>query len=533
MLRISEIKVSINQGLDCLKSSIVNKLKIKDSDLIAYTIFKKSVDARRKDNIQFVYTVDVEVKNEEKVFALRSKDPHVMQTPDISYQYVKTGNQKLSHPPVVVGSGPAGLFAGLILAQMGYCPIVLERGKAVEERSKDVDLFWRTGKLNPESNVQFGEGGAGTFSDGKLTTQIKDTRCRKILEELVVAGAPEEIIYYSKPHVGTDHLRRVVKNLRETIKSLGGEVRFGSKATDIIIENGKIKGVEVNGGEVIPTEVAVMAVGHSARDTFKMLHQRGTYIQQKAFSIGVRIEHPQTLINKSQYGSAAENPNLGAADYKLSYHAKNGRSAYTFCMCPGGQVVASSSEEGGVVTNGMSYYARDLVNANSALLVGVGPDDFDSDHPLAGVHFQQKWEKKAFEAGGSTHYAPAQLVKDFLIDTPSTELGEVKPSYTPGVKLTDLRECLPEFVTETMKEAIVELDRKLKGFAMEDAVMTGVETRSSSPIRILRNESCEGNIQGLYPSGEGAGYAGGIISAAVDGVKVAEAIAQNYAPLKC
>ncbi len=531
MLRVAEIKVPIDKDEVYLKMEIIKKLKIKENDLISYRIFKKSIDARKKDKIQFVYTVDAEVKNYNKILE-KTKDPHIMPTPKLTYQMIETGTKKMTNPPIVVGTGPAGLFAGLILARMGYCPILLERGKSVEERSKDVDLFWRKGVLNPESNVQFGEGGAGTFSDGKLTTQIKDLRCKKVLEELVEAGAPEEIIYYSKPHVGTDHLRRVVKNIRETIIALGGQVKFESKVTDIIVENGKVTGVQVNKQGIIPTETVVLAVGHSARDTFEMLHEKEVGIQQKAFSIGVRIEHPQGMVNKSQYGTAAENPALGAADYKLSYHAKNGRSAYTFCMCPGGQVVAAASEEGRVVTNGMSYYARNLENANSALLVGVTPEDFNSDHPLAGVYFQQKWEEEAFKAGGSNYYAPVQLVKDFLKDIPSTQLGIVKPSYTPGVHLTDLRNCLPNYVTDTMKEAIVALDGKLKGFAMEDAVMTGVETRSSSPIRIIRNESLESNIQGLYPSGEGAGYAGGIISAAVDGIKVAEAIAKNFSPIK-
>ncbi|WP_026476597.1 NAD(P)/FAD-dependent oxidoreductase [Alkaliphilus transvaalensis] len=531
MIRIAEIKLSIDQNEEMLKDIILKKLKVNETDLKGYTIYKKSIDARKKDQIQFVYTLDVDIKNEDKVLN-RIKDKNIIKTPNKAYQYVETGSSKLSYPPVVIGTGPAGLFAGLILARMGYRPIILERGKAVDERSRDVADFWKNGKLDPESNVQFGEGGAGTFSDGKLTTQIKDIRCRKILEELVEAGAPEEIIYYSKPHVGTDHLRRVVKNIRETIIALGGEVRFSSKATNFIIKEDKIAGVEVNHEEVIPTEAVVLAVGHSARDTFHMLYENKIDIQQKAFSIGVRIEHPQEIINKSQYGTCWENSKLGAADYKLSYHARNGRSAYTFCMCPGGQVVAAASDEGGVVTNGMSYYARNLENANSALLVGVGPEDFHDNHPLAGVFFQEKWEKEAFKAGGSNYHAPAQLVKDFLQDVSSTELGKVKPSYTPGVHLTDLRECLPNFVTETMKEALLELDKKLKGFAMGDSIMTGVETRSSSPIRILRNQDLESNIIGLYPSGEGAGYAGGIISAAVDGIKVAEAIAKKYAPLQ-
>ncbi len=530
MLRITEIKISIHEDQEQqLKHEILKKLHIKEAALLNYRIYKKSIDARKKDHILFVYIVDVLVQDEGKVLE-KSRDAHLSETPEMVYPFVDPGEEKLSHPPVVIGTGPAGLFAGLLLAQMGYCPIILERGKAVEERSKDVDQFWKTGKLDPESNVQFGEGGAGTFSDGKLTTQIKDLRCRKVLEELVEAGAPAEIIYYSKPHVGTDHLRRVVKNLRQQIIALGGQVHFQSKVTDIKVEEGHIRALEINDNHWLPAEAVVLALGHSARDTFQMLFDRAVSIEPKSFSIGVRIEHPQELINKSQYGKAAENPKLGAADYKLSYHSKNKRSAYTFCMCPGGKVVAAASEEGAVVTNGMSYYARNLENANSALLVGVNPEDFGSDHPLAGVFYQQEWERAAFKAGGSNYYAPAQLVKDFLQGVPSQQLGSVKPSYAPGIQLTDLRSCLPDYVTETMKEAIVELDKKLRGFALGDGVMTGIETRSSSPVRIKRNECFESNIKGLYPSGEGAGYAGGIISAAVDGIKVAEAVAQKFAP---
>lgn len=531
MLRVTGIKISINQSETDLKNAILKKMKISDKELIDYKIYKESIDARKSNELYFVYTVDVQVENEEKVIK-SSKSKDITISPNMEYEYVKSGNTKLSNPPIIVGMGPAGLFAALILAEMGYCPIVLERGKKVEERAKDVNNFWKTGKIDLGSNVQFGEGGAGTFSDGKLTTQIKDIRCRKILQEFIEAGASGEILYVSKPHVGTDILQVVVKNIREKIISLGGEVHFESKVTDFIINEGMVKGVKVNDDKTLNTEIVAMAIGHSARDTFETIYERGLKINQKPFSIGVRIEHPQQLINKSQYGIFAEHPRLGSADYKLVHHCKNGRSVYTFCMCPGGTVVAAASEEGGIVTNGMSEHARDKANANSALLVGVDLEDFESDHPLAGVYFQRKWEQMAFKAGGSNYHAPAQLVGDFLEDIPSTGLGSVKPSYSPEIKLTDLKECLPTYVVDAFKEALVELDKKLKGFAKADSIMTGVETRSSSPIRIQRDESFQSNITGIYPSGEGAGYAGGIVSAAVDGIKIAEAIALKYAPLK-
>ena len=531
MLRVTGIKITIDQKEKDLKNALLKKLKINESDLIEYRIYKESIDARKRDQLYFVYTIDVDVKNEDKVIK-KCKSNDITVTPNMEYQYVHKGDIKLNNPPVIIGFGPAGLFAGLILAEMGYCPIILERGKNVDDRAKDVEHFWKTGELVVDSNVQFGEGGAGTFSDGKLTTQIKDPRCRKILEEFIEAGAPEEILYSSKPHVGTDILQYVVKNIRKKIISLGGEVFFESKATDFIIDDGKVSGVQINKGTVIDAQAVVVAVGHSARDTFEAIYESGLEINQKPFSIGVRIEHPQEIINQSQYGTFADHPRLGAADYKLVHHCKNGRSVYTFCMCPGGTVVASASEEGGVVTNGMSEHARDKENANSALLVGVGPEDFGSDHPLAGMYFQRKLEQKAFVEGGSNYHAPAQLVGDFLDGKPSTSLGKVNPSYTPGIKPTDLKNCLPTYVVEAFKEALVELDKRLKGFGMKDAIMTGVETRSSSPIRIVRDENLESNIHGIYPSGEGAGYAGGIVSAAVDGIKIAEAIAEKFAPSK-
>lgn len=523
MLRIPNIKLAIKEDRMALKKEILNRLNIREESLISYKVVKQSIDARKKNDICFVYTVDAEIVDEQKV--LRGiKNKSIIVAPDGSYEYVTKGAKNIDIRPVIVGTGPAGLFAGLILAQMGYKPILLERGKAVKQRAEDVEIFWNTGKLNTESNVQFGEGGAGTFSDGKLNTLTKDPRGGKVLEEFVTAGAPRDILYMNKPHIGTDILRNVVVNIRNTIISLGGEVHFESKLTDMVIEDGELKGIIVNDGETIETNTLLLAVGHSARDTFEMLYGKGIVINQKAFSIGVRIEHPQELIDKSQYGNFAGNSKLGAADYKLSGHFNNGRSAYTFCMCPGGEVVAAASEENRLVTNGMSYHQREQENANSALLVNVTPEDFDSEHPLAGLEFQRKWEGLAFEAGGGDYRAPAQLVGDFLKDTPSLGFRTVKPSYTPGIELTDLRRCLPDYVTDTIKKALPEFNKRIKGFAHPDSIMTGVETRSSSPIRIERDENYESNIKGIYPIGEGAGYAGGIISAAVDGIRVAEEI---------
>jgi uncharacterized FAD-dependent dehydrogenase len=526
MIRVSEIKLSLDQDESKLIEEVAKKLHIPVKDIKNYKIFKKSVDARKKNDVHFVYSVDVEVENEDKVLKKYSKKG-VIKTPEFKDEFEIKKPPKNFIRPVVVGFGPAGLFAGLTLAQMGLEPIILERGKPVDERAKDIELFWETGKLNTESNVQFGEGGAGTFSDGKLTTLIKDPRCRKVLEEFVAAGAPEEILYINKPHIGTDILREVVKNIRKTIISLGGDVRFNSKVTDLIIEDNRIIGVKINDKEILECDKVLLALGHSARDTFYMLYEKGIEIKQKGFSIGVRIEHPQRLIDESQYGEFAGHEKLGAADYKLSGHFDNGRSAYTFCMCPGGVVVGAASEENMVVTNGMSYHARDKENANSALLVGVVPEDYGSEHPLAGVEFQRKWERLAFEAGGGNYKAPAQRVGDFLENRPSSHYGSILPSYKPGVKMTDLRLCLPNYVTDTIDMALRLFDKKIKGFANPDAIMTGVETRSSSPIRIQRDESLQSNIKGIYPVGEGAGYAGGIISAAVDGIRVAEMVAKG------
>ncbi len=530
MLRVSGIKLSLNEDESELKHKLVKKLKVNPSDIVRYNIFRQAVDARKRNRIHFVYTVDVELANENKVLN-KLQDSEVKVAPPQQYEFVPTGKEILYHRPVVVGTGPAGLFAGLLLAQMGYSPLLLERGADVDARTEIVNSFWHTANLNEECNVQFGEGGAGTFSDGKLTTLIKDKRCGKVLEELVLAGAPEKITYSHKPHVGTDILRSVVKGIRKRITELGGEVRFNAKLTGIMVENGRMQGVKVNNSEVLATDVLVLAIGHSARDTFTMLFDQGVHMSPKPFSIGVRVEHPQELINRAQYKDLAGHPKLGPAEYKLAYHAPGGRSAYTFCMCPGGTVVAAASEAGHVVTNGMSEFARDKPNANSALLVGVKPEDFSSVHPLAGIDFQRQWESRAFASGGKDYRAPAQLVGDFLADRPSKALGSVEPSYTMSVKPADLKNSLPEYVIKTLREAICKFDSKIKGFALPDAVLTGVETRSSSPVRIQRNELGESNIAGLYPAGEGAGYAGGIISSAVDGMRMAENIAIKYKPL--
>ncbi len=532
MIRVSNLKLNIDEDISLLKKHLLKKLKIKEVDIISYSIYKEAIDARKRGRIDFVYTVDVELKNEKKILKNGLRD--VVEIKQKNYIGVEIGSQKLDNRPVVIGSGPAGLFASLLLAQKGYCPILLERGLDVDTRSKDIDEFWDNRKFKSNSNVQFGEGGAGTFSDGKLTTRIKDIRCRKVLDELVNFGSPEEILYSYKPHVGTDILKNVVKNIRNEIIKLGGEVRFNSLVTDVVIENNEIKAVKVNDEDVIHTDVAILAVGHSARDTYKMLHKKGVSLIQKPFAIGARIEHPQELINKSQYKEFYNHPRLGAADYRLIEHTSNLRTAYTFCMCPGGSVIASASNEFEVVTNGMSEHARDKVNANSAFLVNVLPSDFESDDPLAGITFQEKYEKLAYKLGGENYNAPIQLVGDFLNDKESNSIGNIEPSYKPGYNLTDLRECLPQFVTDTMKEALVKLDNKLNGFAIHDAVLTGVETRSSAPVRIVRDEdSLESiNTKNLYPCGEGAGYAGGIVTAAVDGIKCAEKVIQKYSNLK-
>ncbi len=564
MLRLTEIKLPIEHPEGEIKAAIFKRLNIAESDLLRYEVFKRGVDARKKNDILFTYTLDVALRDEAAVLAQFRKDPHVGVTPDTGYHFVahapsdffskveQGGDERATQTvlsarqgvseeantappmkrnpkrPVVIGMGPAGLFAGLILAQMGFRPIILERGKAVRERTKDTWGLWRQGKLDPESNVQFGEGGAGTFSDGKLYSQIKDPRYlgRKVLTEFVKAGAPEEIMYVSHPHIGTFRLVGMVEKMRETIQSLGGEIRFQSRVNDVEIDNGQVRAVVLSSGERIATNHLVLAIGHSARDTFEMLHKRGVYIEAKPFSIGFRIEHPQSLIDRARYGSNAGNPLLGAADYKLVHHAANGRSVYSFCMCPGGTVVAATSEPGRVVTNGMSQYSRNERNANSGIVVGITPEDYPGG-PLAGVEFQRRWESRAFELGGGTYHAPGQLVGDFLAGKPSRNFGEVQPSYTPGVHLTDLSTALPDYAIAAIREALPAFAKQIRGFDLADAVLTGVETRTSSPVRIKRNDDDlqSLNTRGLYPTGEGAGYAGGILSAAVDGIKVAEAVA--------
>jgi len=538
MLRITEIKLPIENAqslihqTDEIKAALLKRLEIPESDLIHFDIFKRGVDARKSHAILYVYSLDVEVKNEEKILAKFRKDAHIKPAPDTSYKFVATTEIATQARPVIVGFGPAGIFAALILAQGGFKPIVLERGKEVRKRTQDTWGLWRKSTLNPESNVQFGEGGAGTFSDGKLYSQIKDPKHygRKVIQEFVKAGAPEEIMYVSHPHIGTFRLVGMVEEMRKTITELGGEIRFESRVDDIEIENNQVQAVVLQTGERLATNHLVLAVGHSARDTFEMVHKRGIYIEAKPFSIGFRIEHPQSIIDKARYGRSYSEDlltKLGAADYKLVHHAKNGRSVYSFCMCPGGTVVAAASEPNRVVTNGMSQYSRNERNANAGIVVGITPEQDYPGHPLAGMELQRQLESQAFIAGGSNYQAPGQLIGDFLQNQPSTQFGEVTPSYKPGVHLTNLASVLPEFAITAIREAIPEFAKQVKGFDLADGVLTGVETRTSSPIRIKRDDdSLESiNTKGLYPCGEGAGYAGGILSAGVDGIKVAEAVA--------
>ena len=530
MLRLTEIKLPLDHLEDELQSAILRKLQIPPEELIRHSIFKRSHDARKRGEIALVYILDIETTQDELLLQRFKKDPHVMVTPDMSYRLVAQAPRNLDIRPIVIGTGPCGMFAGLMLARMGFRPILLERGKTVRERTADTFGFWRKkSDLNPESNAQFGEGGAGTFSDGKLYSQVRDAKNygRQVLTELVNAGASPEILYINKPHIGTFKLVGIVEKMRATIESLGGEIRFQSRVEDIEIEQGQVRGVTLASGEQIASNHVVLAVGHSARDTFQMLLNRGVYIEAKPFSIGFRIEHPQPLIDRARFGAQAGHRILGAADYKLVHHAKNGRSVYSFCMCPGGLVVAATSELGRVVTNGMSQYSRNERNANSGIVVGITPDDYPGG-PLAGVDFQRRLEAVAFELGGSTYDAPGQLVGDFLANRPSQSLGNVRPSYEPGVKLGDLSLSLPDYAIEAIREALPAFDRQIQGFAMDDATLTGVETRTSSPIRIKRREDGQSvNITGLYPAGEGAGYAGGILSAGIDGIKVAEAVALN------
>jgi len=524
MLRITDIRLPIDHSPDALRAAIAAKLR--PATIESFTVIKRGQDARKKPKIFYVYTVDVAAKDEAAILA-RTKDPHVRSAPDTEYKFVARAPENFQRP-LVIGAGPCGLFAGLVLAQMGFRPIILERGKVVRERTKDTWALWRKNILTPESNVQFGEGGAGTFSDGKLYSQIKDPRFlgRKVLTEFVKAGAPEEILTEAHPHIGTFRLVTMVERVRETIEKLGGEYRFKSKVTDLLLDSRQLKGVRLEGGEEIKSDHVVLAVGHSARDVFQMLLDRGVAIEAKPFSIGFRIEHPQSLIDRAKFG--ASNKQLGAAEYRLVHHASNGRSVYSFCMCPGGTVVAAASEEGRVVTNGMSQYSRNERNANAGIVVGITPDDYApyGEGPLAGIALQRHWEAEAFVAGGKNYAAPAQKVGDFLAARPSSELGTVVPSYRPGVTPTDLAACLPDYAIAAIREALSAFGRQIKGFDMDDAVLTGVETRTSSPVRVPRGADFQSvNTPGLFPGGEGAGFAGGILSAGVDGIKLAEAVA--------
>lgn len=531
MLRLSNIILPLEHSEADLRSAVITKLAINESELLNYSLYKRSYDARKKKNILFIYSLDVDTRINEQLLEQFAEDAQVKLRPDDSYQFVTQAPEKLNERPLIIGMGPCGLFAGLILAQMGFKPIILERGKAVRKRTVDTFDLWRKRNLNVESNVQFGEGGAGTFSDGKLYTQIKDPHHhgRKVLQEFVAAGAPAEILYLSKPHIGTFRLVPMLEKMRTTIESLGGEVRFEQRVDNVLIEDKRIQGVVLaNGGRILSQHI-VFAIGHSARDTFQMLFDKGVFIEAKPFSVGFRIEHPQSLIDRCRFGEYAGSELLGAADYKLVHHCKNGRSVYSFCMCPGGTVVAATSAVGHIVTNGMSQYSRNERNANSAIVVGIDPEEDYPGHPLAGLELQQSLEKQAYVLGGENYDAPAQLVGDFLANKPSQVLGKVEPSYKPGIKLGDLSTSLPNYAIAAIREAIPAFDKKIRGFAMHDAVLTAVETRTSSPIRIKRDrDSLQSiNIQGLYPAGEGAGYAGGILSAAVDGIKIAEALAQD------
>jgi uncharacterized FAD-dependent dehydrogenase len=550
MLRITELRLPLDHPEPALRAAIVARLGIRDAELTGFSVFKRGHDARKKTAIVLSYTVDCELVDEASVRARFASDTHIRPSPDTRYRFAGHAPADFYTPerprPVVVGFGPCGLFAALVLAQMGLQPLVLERGRAVRQRTRDTWGLWRQGVLDPESNVQFGEGGAGTFSDGKLWSQISDPRqlTRKVLTEFVQAGAPDEILYVSKPHIGTFRLVSMVEKMRAQIESLGGEIRFEQRVTDLHIEDGAVRGLTLASGEQIDAEHVVLALGHSARDTFQMLHARGVSMEAKPFSIGVRIEHPQGLIDRARFGPSAGHPLLGAADYRLVHHARNGRSVYSFCMCPGGTVVAATSESGRVVTNGMSQYSRNERNANAGIVVGIHPQDYRQDgqtegpvNPLDGMAFQRFWEGRAFALGGGGYRAPGQLLADFVKRQPSAALGGVEPSYKPGVLMTDLTgragpAVLPPEVIEAMREALPAFERQIKGFAMPDAVLTGVETRTSSPLRITRGRDHQSlNVRGLYPAGEGAGYAGGIMSAGVDGIEVAEAVAAQMLSL--
>ncbi|KAA0939496.1 NAD(P)/FAD-dependent oxidoreductase [Psychrobacter sp. ANT_H59] len=533
MIRLTEIKLPLNHAPEDLTTAITTKLKISAEQMASFVMFKRGYDARNKRNIQLIYTLDITLTDLDltnDLLAQFESDNHVKATPDTSYKYVGEAPKDLTERPVVIGFGPCGLLAGLTLAQMGFKPIIIERGNEVRQRTKDTFGFWRQRKLNTESNVQFGEGGAGTFSDGKLYSQVKDPNHygRKVMTEFVKAGAPDEILFVSKPHIGTYKLVTMVEKMRAEIIALGGEVRFATRVDDLHITDSKVTGVTLNTGETLKTSHVILAVGHSARDTFQMIHDKGVYVEAKPFSIGFRIEHKQSTIDQARFGDNAGNEILGAADYKLVHHCKNGRSVYSFCMCPGGTVVAAASEEGRVVTNGMSQYSRNERNANSAIVVGIDPERDYPNHPLAGIELQRQLETLAFELGGKDYSAPAQTIGDFLKGKPNSELGDVNPSYTPGITLTDLSKALPDFAVDAIREAIPAFNKKIKGFSSDDGLLTGVETRTSSPISIKRNKEFQSiNTKGLFPAGEGAGYAGGILSAGIDGIKVAEAVAKS------
>ncbi len=536
MIRITELKLPLHHADEALPAAICKRLRITPRDLIRFEVARRGHDARDRNAILLVYTVDVAVKSEGIVLARFRRDRDVTTTPDT--RYTPPGPPRAGAArPVVIGTGPCGLFAALILAQSGYRPIIVERGKVVRERTKDTWGLWRRSVLNPESNVQYGEGGAGTFSDGKLYSRIKDPRHlnRKVLTEFVKAGAPEEILTEAHPHIGTFRLVTMVESIRETIESLGGEYRFSTRVDGLDVATDatgarRVRGLHLNGGDYLAADRVVLAIGHSARDTFAMLHEAGVFVEAKPFSIGVRIEHPQGWIDRARFGRDAGNRILGAAEYHISHHCSNGRTVYSFCMCPGGTVVAATSEEGRVATNGMSQYSRNERNANSGFVVGIDPArDYPGD-PLAGLALQRHWEERAFVAGGSTYRAPAQLLGDFMASRPSTRLGAIEPSYRPGVTPTDLAECLPGFVVQAMREAIPVFGRQIEGYDHPEVVMTGVETRTSSPVRFTRGNDFQSlNTAGLFPAGEGAGYAGGILSAAVDGIRVAEAVALSLA----
>ena len=552
MLRLTDLKLPLDHSEAALTAAILKRLDIEAVALTSYSVAKRSHDARKRGAIALIYALDITTTQEAELLRRFADDPHIQPTPDTDYHFVAKAPAQLSQRPLVIGFGPCGLFAGLILAQMGFRPIILDRGKEVRERTKDTWDLWRKRNLHPESNVQFGEGGAGTFSDGKLYSQIRDPlhHGRKVLTEFVKAGAPEEILYVSKPHIGTFRLVTMVENMRATIESLGGEIRFSSRVDDLLLEPAadgrqQIRGVTLASGEQIRADHVVLALGHSARDTFEMLHARGVYLEAKPFSIGFRIEHPQSVIDRARFGPQAGHPVLGAADYKLVHHCKgphqgSGRTVYSFCMCPGGTVVAAASEPGRVVTNGMSQYSRNERNANAAVVVGIDPADFapfdptfneSGGSPLAGIALQRALESHAYVLGGENYSAPGQLVGDFLAGRASHEFGDVQPSYKPGVTLGNLDSTLPAYAIAAIREALPAFERQIRGYAMHDAILTGVETRTSSPVRIKRNDDSlqSLNTRGLYPAGEGAGYAGGILSAAVDGIRIAEAVALSIA----